>query len=226
MRILLFCNDRHHPGHVPIEGMEPLKEKGFTIDVITDTADFDPAIIHGYDVLVMSKNDDTSNTIHSSWKTAAVQDAFVKYVESGGGLLVTHNGTVAGEETDKINRLVGARFIMHPNRCPVTVGSVKPHPVTKNVGMFCEEDEHYRLEILVDDIDIIVTSYAPSQGNVDKYETDPYRNYPAHIAPSGYVRTQGKGRVCVLTPGHLLEVWLNLEFQKLLENGLRWCAGL
>ena len=40
-----------------------------------------------------------------------------------------------------------------------------------------------------------------------------------------YVRTQGKGRVCVLTPGHTHDVWGNSHFQVLLENAVRWCGN-
>jgi trehalose utilization protein len=92
--------------------------------------------------------------------------------------------------------------------------------------MFREPDEHYRLEILSDDIDILMASYSPPQGEEAKRATDPYNNTEAYIAPAGYVRAQGKGRVCVLTPGHLLRVWLNAEYQKALANALNWCAGV
>ena len=209
MRVLLFCNDRHHPGQVPIDGIKPLCEKGFVFDIITDATNFDPAILSSYDAIIMSKNDNISDTNHDSWKTDAVQEALIKYVENGGGLLVTHNGTIAGENTDKLNRLVGSRFIRHPARCPLTVAPIKPHPVTSCVEPYCEVDEHYYMEILADDIDIIAAAYVAE-----------------HIEPCVYVRTQGKGRVCVITPGHLLEAWLNPQFQLLLENGLRWCVNL
>lgn len=33
-------------------------------------------------------------------------------------------------------------------------------------------------------------------------------------------------RVCVLTPGHNLEVWLHPGFQALLRHALNWCATL
>jgi type 1 glutamine amidotransferase len=42
--------------------------------------------------------------------------------------------------------------------------------------------------------------------------------------PGGWTRTEGEGRVCVLTPGHNLEVWLQPSFQALLLNTLRWCS--
>lgn len=227
MRVLLFCDDYYHPGQVPIDGMESLKAKGFEIDTIADTTGFDPVVLDDYDVVVMSKCDHVSQKNNSPWKTNETQAAFVEFVESGGGLLVTHSGTVSGEDgkTDVLDKLIGCRFSFHPNNCPVTVGVLKPHTVTAGVGTFCETDEHYQLEILADDIDILAASFADAQGEESKYETEPYFNAPACIAPSAYVRTQGKGRVCVLTPGHVTEVWLNIEFQKILENALRWLAA-
>ena len=48
-----------------------------------------------------------------------------------------------------------------------------------------------------------------------------------HSAQSGgWLREEGDGRVCVLTPGHNAEVWLHPEFQTLLRNGLLWCNAL
>jgi type 1 glutamine amidotransferase len=93
------------------------------------------------------------------------------------------------------------------------------------VGLFCETDEHYRLEILSPDADILLASYSPPQGEESKYQEAPYHNTPAAVCPAGLVRTQGKGRVCVLTPGHHLAVWHNAQFQQLLVNALNWCAN-
>ncbi|MCL2128580.1 MAG: ThuA domain-containing protein, partial [Treponema sp.] len=132
---------------------------------------------------------------------------------------------VAGEHTGELDRLIGCRFAYHPCGCPVTVQPLKPHPVTEGAGVFCETDEHYRLEMLAPDADILIASYSPPQGEKEKYGEDPYNNSPAWICPAGYVRTQGRGRVCVLTPGHNLAVWHNPHYQKILANALRWCAG-
>ena len=41
----------------------------------------------------------------------------------------------------------------------------------------------------------------------------------------GYVRELGKGRICVLTPGHIYSVWQELQFQKLVKNAISWCCG-
>ncbi|MCL2406265.1 MAG: ThuA domain-containing protein [Defluviitaleaceae bacterium] len=220
MNILLLCDDQYHPGNIPSDGLMPFSDKGFTIDVIQDASKFDPAVLSNYAVVVMSKSDHTSSQDLSPWKTSAVQDAFVQYVEGGGGLLVNHSGTVAGTHTATLDKLVGCKFAYHPNQCPVTVQPIKPHPITNNVGMFCEVDEHYNLEILANDVDIITAAYAPPQGIEGESGYD-----PGGVVAAGYVRTQGKGRVCVLTPGHTADVWHNPHFGQMLANALNWCAG-
>jgi type 1 glutamine amidotransferase len=44
------------------------------------------------------------------------------------------------------------------------------------------------------------------------------------VQPAGWARTEGEGRVCILTPGHNVEFWRHSEFQNLLLNALRWTA--
>ncbi|MDR3019846.1 MAG: ThuA domain-containing protein [Treponema sp.] len=225
MRVLLICDDYWHPGQTAIDGIAPLAQAGFKIDIISNANDFSPEILKLYPVVVICKCDEVSQTDNQPWKTNAVQQAFVDYVEGGAGLIVIHSGLVAGKNTQVLDQLTGSRFSGHPNACPVTVQPVKPHPITEGVSIFCETDEHYKIDIIASDADILLASYSPSQGEESKYQEGPYHNCPAMINAAGYVRTQGKGRVCVLTPGHFLAVWLNPQFQKLLQNAIRWCAG-
>jgi type 1 glutamine amidotransferase len=226
MRVLLLCDDYWHPGQIPIDGVAPLADQGFQFDIITDAKEFKPDILSNYPVVMMAKSDQASREDEKTkWKTEAVQQAFIAYVENGGGLLAVHSGTVTGKETEALNQLIGCRFITHPNACPVTVQPIKPHPVTEGVGVFCETDEHYRLEITAQDADVIIASYSPPQGEEGKNQEDPYHNTQAQICPAGFVRSQGKGRICALTPGHLLPVWLNPQYQRTLANALKWCGG-
>ena len=225
MRILLLCDDFHHPGQVAVDGAALLEKQGFQFDVIRDVTNFNPDIFSDYPVILMCKCDHVSQQDQTSWQTETVQQAFVDYVEKGGGLLAVHTALVAGENAGRLERLIGCRFAFHPHECPVTVQPVKPHPITEGVGMFCETDEHYRLAFSASDMDIIMASYSPPQGDAEKYDTAPYDNTPAWISPCGYVRTQGKGRICVLTPGHFLAVWQNPHYQRTLANALYWCAG-
>jgi len=223
MKVLLICDDYWHPGQVPAEGVAPLKQQGFQFDIIANANDFSPDLLPKYPVVLLCKCDEVSREDKQPWKTEAVQKAFVDYVEGGGGLLAVHSATVAGKNTEALDKLLGCRFITHPNDCPVTVQPVKSHPVTSGVGMFREKDEHYRVDVFPD-ADILLASYSPPQGEENKYHEDPYHNTAECLCPAGFVRTQGKGRVCVLTPGHHLAVWLNPQFQQLLVNALNWCA--
>jgi type 1 glutamine amidotransferase len=225
MEVLLICGDTWHPTQVPVDGVATLSRTGFQFDIITDAKDFKTDTLSAYPAVLLCKCDQINEQDKESWKTEELQQAFVDYVEAGGGLLAVHTAVVAGENTGTLDNLLGCKFSYHPHELPVTVQPLKPHPVTEGVEVFCEVDEHYRLEILAPDADIITASYSPAQGDESKYKEDPYNNSPAWICPSGIVRTQGKGRVCVLTPGHLLPVWLNPQYQKTLANALRWCAG-
>jgi type 1 glutamine amidotransferase len=225
MRLLLICDDYYHPGQVAVDGVAPLAQQGFQFDIISNANDFSPGMLKEYPCVMICKMDEVSQTDKQPWKTEEVQKAFVDYVEGGGGLVAVHSATVNGKNTKALDNLIGCRFLGHPNNCPVTVQPVKPHPVTEGVGLFCETDEHYRIEITAPDADILLASYSPPQGEESKYQTEPYFNTPAAIYPAGYVRTQGAGRVCVLTSGHLLPVWLNPQFQLLLANALKWTSG-
>jgi type 1 glutamine amidotransferase len=227
MNVLLLCNDYWHPGQVPIDGVLPLKDRGFNFDIITDSKEFKTEMLSKYPVVIIAKANNNSNTDESSWKSQAVQNAFVKYVEDGGGLIAIHAGLVPGENTETLDRLIGARFMNHPPSTLVTVQPIKPHPIADGVDMFCDVDEQYRLKIISDDVDIFMASYSPAydEENGESIETDdPYSKNQAWIDAAGYVRTQGKGRVCALSPGHYLAIWHSPQFQRLLENAINWCS--
>ena len=227
MRILVICDDFWHHDKVVVAGLEPLKGREFDFDVISDMTGFDPNVLSNYDVVLLAKGDHITQSNEESWQSETVQKAFVNYVENGGGLLVVHAGTIPSFKTDSsvLNNLIGCKFDFHPNNSPTTVQPLKPHPVVEGVNTFIETDEHYHIEILKEDADIFLASYSPAQGSPEKYESEPYFNIKEWICTAGYTRTQGKGRICVLTPGHCVEVWLNPEYQKMLANALHWCSA-
>jgi len=103
--------------------------------------------------------------------------------------------------------ILGGAFIGHPKQCPVTVAPKDGHPLTAGVTAFTLTDEHYQMVLDDQEADLFLTS-------TSEHGTQ----------PAGWTRFEGKGRVCVLTPGHNLEVWLDPSFQTLLDNCLHWCA--
>ena len=208
MKTWLLCDDYYHPGEIPQQGLQALSEIGIQFDVTPDARDFSFARLAEYPVVVLAKGDSVSARIREPWETPEVEEAFVNYVEAGGGLLVIHSGTTGKTGADRLHALMGCRFISHPEQCPVTVTPLKQHPITEGVQPFTQQDEHYFIDLYARDADILAVSSSVHG-----------------VTVSGYVRTQGKGRVCVLTPGHNLAVWQDMEYRKMLCNALRFCAG-
>ena len=106
--------------------------------------------------------------------------------------------------------LIGARFLGHPPRCPVSVHITSSHPIVQGAEDFTERDEHYQLDVFAKDIQPLFTTSSASGGQ-DKI--------------GGYVREIGQGAVVVLTPGHILSVWKNPSYQKILANTFSWCLN-
>jgi hypothetical protein len=127
-------------------------------------------------------------------------------------VFVKSNDVSAADRTEwmtpeVLRALMGGVFDHHPKQCPVTVQPKEGHPLVAGSEAFTVQDEHYH--VLLDDdkadVFLITTSEHGSQ-------------------PGGWARTEGAGRVCLLTPGHNVEVWLHPSYQVLLGNALRWCT--
>jgi type 1 glutamine amidotransferase len=206
MRTLVICDDYWHPAKTAREGLAPLSERGFVFDWIEDAADWSAERMAGYPVVLFAKSDDVSAADRSKWVTEAVQDAFVGYVRQGHGMLVVHSGTVYAEQP-ALRGLIGGAFIRHPKQCPVTVEPIEGHPLTVGSAPFTLVDEHYIMELDDARADVFMTT-------TSEHGTQ----------PGGWTRLVGEGRICVLTPGHNVEVWQHPAFQALLVNGLHWCS--
>jgi type 1 glutamine amidotransferase len=143
------------------------------------------------------------------WLTAESQAILPDYVRRGNGLMVVHGGLARYESLPAMNALIGGAFIRHPQPCEVTVEPAERSLITKGVTPFAAPDEHYFVET-ESDVKIFLESRS-SHG----------------VQPAGWTRCEdGGGRVCVLTPGHTLEMWLRPEFQKILLNALRWITNV
>ena len=97
----------------------------------------------------------------------------------------------------------------HPPRCEVKVRPIADHPVTEGVEPFTVRDEHYEIRVIAEDVIRLLESESESGGK----------------QTAGYVRRLGDGKICVLTPGHILSVWKHPMFKKLVLNAIDWCLG-
>ena len=206
MRTLVICDEYYHPARTVRDGLATLSGAGFEFDWIEDAAEWSAERMTAYPLVLLSKSDDRSAADRAPWVTEAVQQAFVDDVRQGHGLLVVHSGTVYAEKP-VLRALIGGAFMRHPAQCPVTMEPKPGHPLTAGSTAFTLVDEHYVMALDDTQADVFMTT-------TSEHGTQ----------PGGWTRTEGKGRVCVLTPGHNVEVWQHPSFQALLINGLRWCS--
>ena len=208
MRALVLCSEHWHPARVPREGLGALRDAGVEFDWIEDAGEWSAERMAGYPLVVLTKSNSTSADDNSPWMTDAVQQAFVEHVRAGNGLLVIHSGSANYAEATALRRLMGGVFLQHPPQCDVTFTPQAGHPLTAGSAPFTLKDEHYFMALDDAQADVFMTS-------TSEHGTQ----------PAGWTRCEGNGRVCMLTPGHNVEVWLHPSYQALIRNGLRWCGG-
>lgn len=214
-KVLVICDDLWHPGEVVEMGLAPLREAGFDFLVVRDAKDIlTPEMLEEYAVIMNCKGDQLNSANPNPWFEDGVAEVgppeLRAYIERGGGLLSLHAGNAfpKGGHPGYLD-LIGGCFVTHPPRCDMDVRIGAPHPVTEGVGDFTVRDEHYIMDVWAEDITPLFYTVSEAGGR----------------QLGGYARALGAGRVCVLTPGHLLSVWRHPAFRRLVANALRWAAG-
>jgi type 1 glutamine amidotransferase len=209
MKISVLCDDYWHPARVPREGLGALKGGEFTFDWIENAHDWSPEHMITYPLVILTKSNNVSATDQTGWMKDAVQAAFAEYVRKGNGLLAIHSGTAEYDQMPVLRGLLGGIFTHHPEQCPVTVEPHAGHPLCVGSKAFTLKDEHYFMTLDDPQAEVFMTTKS-------EYGEQ----------PGGWRRTEGVGRVAVLTPGHNVEVWLHPSYQALLLNTLRWCGKI
>lgn len=207
IRTLVICGDRWHPPQIPRTGLDALGESGFAFDWVEEIDGWSPERMAPYPLTVLVKANNISATGNVPWMTDEIEVAFRDYVRNGAGLLVIHNGTAGYRERPVLRGLMGGAFLKHPPQCPVTVEPKAGHALTAGSIPFTLVDEHYFMELDDPQADLFLTT------------TSEHGAYPG-----GWTRSEGAGRVCLLSPGHTVEVWLHPSYQALILNALRWCS--
>jgi type 1 glutamine amidotransferase len=207
MQTLVLCDDYWHPARVPREGLGALKESGFTFDWIENAAEWSAERMAQYPLTILIKSNNISSADQNGWVTEAIQAAFVAYVQKGNGLLAIHSGMAGWSEMPALRGLLGGVFVQHPEQCPVTVEPQAGHALTAGCEAFTLKDEHYFMADAQADVFLTTKSEHGAQ-------------------PGGWRRSQGAGRVGVLTPGHNVEIWLHPSFQAVLVNIMKWCGKI
>ena len=214
-KILVLCDDLWHPAEVIEKGFEELKDSGFIFEFVRDAKDIlTPEMIAEYPLIINCKSYHLTHGNSADWFDPGVTEVgpkeFEEYIKGGGSLLSIHAGNSFTEDhSPEFAALIGNLFIKHPPRCEVRVKPVAKHPVTEGIEAFSIRDEHYEIRLTADDAEVLLESESESGG----------------VQIAGYVRKLGKGKICVLTPGHILSVWQNPMFKKLVINSINWCIS-
>lgn len=112
-KVLVFSKTAgFHHSSIPagIAAIQQLgKENGFSVDTTTDSTKFNKANLKQYNAVIFLST--TMNVLGD-----AEQDAFQKYIQSGGGYVGVHAATDTEYDWPWYNKLVGAQFKSHPKQ--------------------------------------------------------------------------------------------------------------
>ena len=149
-----------------------------------------------------------------SWIKPEQGKAVRQFVEAGGAALFLHNTTHVGLTDPDFRHVLGAAYAGHP---PIRTFKVKvtnpDHPITKGVRDFVVTDEQHYMTYDKDPKLLFLQTV-----NEDGLT---YQSFGA-TAPGGWSYDYGKGRVCYMSPGHMLTDLWNPEYIKLQHNAVRW----
>lgn len=216
MKVLVICDDFWHPGEIITRGLKPLEELGYELDFVMHARDIlTNEMIREYEVVINAKSNVFSPSNKAPWfeegLTAVMPKEFRTYIEEGHGFIALHAGNCYSRKNQAdMASITGNDFIGHPPQCDIEMKMLGDHPVTRGVSDFVVRDEHYRIDVHAEDIELFMTSTSDSE---------------AGTQAAGYTREMGRGRFCCLTPGHNCAVLLHREYQKLIRNAIDWCAG-
>jgi hypothetical protein len=148
------------------------------------------------------------------WMTPEMGRAVRSFVDNGGGALLMHNATNVALYNDDFRDVLGGVYQGHPDIRPFRVKITNhDHPITRGVTDFTVTDEQHYMEYQKDPQYLLMQSV-----NEDGLT---FRNLGA-AAAAGWAYDYGKGRVCYLSPGHLITAMWNPEYEKLQRNAVRW----
>jgi putative membrane-bound dehydrogenase-like protein len=201
IKALFLGDEGHHRPRARLHDMLPsLAQAGIDVAYTDDLVDLNDPSLNRYDCLIIYANQTTISP--------AQEEALLKFVEDGKGLVAIHCASYCFLNSPKYIALVGGQFKSHGTGIFAPKITKAGHPALRNVKEFEAWDETYTHHQFSDDRDVLM-----------------YRVEDGKREPWTWVRRQGKGRVFYTASGHDERVFRNTEFQHLIAQGIRWAVN-
>ncbi len=189
-------------------------KENFKVDTTEDAAVFTSKNLKKYQAVVFLL---TTGDVFNQEQ----QNAFEKYIKSGGGFVGIHSATDTEYEWPWYNKLVGAYFLGHPSDPNVRTADFDVvdhnHPATDSLpSRFTHTDEFYNFKSIQSDLIKVLakideTSYEGGT-NGDNHPMIWYHNYDG-------------GRAFYTALGHTNECYTNALFLDQLAGGIQYALG-
>lgn len=171
----------------------------YEITVTTNYNDFEINELIKYDVCI---------SLVDQWLPLNESQTFglLTYVFNGGGLLMIHQG-ISLQARDELALLARGRFIRHPEQCVLEYIPIQnAHEIVQNIEPFSALEEPYQCVL----------------DNITKTHVFLEYTYEETKYPAGWCHGYGSGKVVYLSPGHHIETLKNKEYQKIIQNSVKW----
>jgi len=214
-RTLLLSGSNNHDWRAttPVI-METLEKDGrFKVDVTERPDTMTVAMLNRYDLIVSNWNKFPAQ--NALWPPA-VKQAFLDFIEKGGGFVCIHAASATHGDWDDFFRIAGGCWgeKTHHGAMDTFTVNVRKHPITKGMKDFDVFDELW--------VDL---KYSPDAEIICTAKADEYRSQPDKTEPVALVTHYGDGRGFYLVLGHNANVMQNPDWQQLLLQGSAWVAA-
>jgi scyllo-inositol 2-dehydrogenase (NADP+) len=128
----------------------------------------------------------------------------IKYIENGAGVFLLHSGIICFDKNEKIQKIIGSKFISHSPVFEFELKSSNSHFINRRIPSIIVEDEFYFIDIF-EEVNVLFQGY-----------------WCGKLFPLGYIKNYGNGRIFYFSPGHNLETFENKDILKIIKRGIDW----
>ncbi|MBN2413453.1 ThuA domain-containing protein [candidate division KSB1 bacterium] len=163
-----------------------------------------------------------SNTNNEAFDTDEQRDAFLLFIQGGGGFVGIHSACCSERDWPWFWAMLGGRFVRHPKFQPFTIKIIDHnHPSTEFLNdTWAWEDECYFMDNLNPDIHVLLAADLTTVDDPDR------QDYPGKtfgdLFPLAWYHEYDGGRQYYTALGHQIEHYSDPQFLKHLEGGLLW----